>query len=102
MIGVEQLLVADVLDLVALELAQRVADDGLLVDLASDRVDDEADGAPASRTADEQCDVHGSSARQISILMIFFIQHEPDEHQARSAPTEHDAARCVSVNSVAM
>ena len=32
-IGVEQLLVADVLDLVALELAQRGADDGLLLGL---------------------------------------------------------------------
>ena len=40
----EQLLVADVLDLVAVELAQRVAHDRLLVDLGEHRVDDRARG----------------------------------------------------------
>ena len=43
---VQQLLVADVLDLVVLELAQRAADDGLLLGLREDGVDDAAPTAP--------------------------------------------------------
>ena len=45
----QQLLVPDVLDLVALELAQRGADDGLLLGVAEQRVDDEADDAGDQR-----------------------------------------------------
>ena len=48
----QQLLVADVLDLVAVELAQGVPNDGLLVHLRHDRVGDEEDG-PADEDQSE-------------------------------------------------
>ena len=82
---VEQLLVADVLDLVALELAQRRAHDGLLVGLGGERVDDEGDDAADADDAEETDAFDGEQHREPSAssdLDLDDLEHpdEPDDH----------------------
>src|SRR5439155_26834927 len=63
---VQQLLVADVLDLVAAQLAQRLPDGGLLLRLAHEGVHGQKDGQENGEDREQQ--------HQMSISIVFFIQ----------------------------
>ncbi len=79
----QKLLVPNVLDLVAVELAQRVAHDRLLVDLGEDGVEDQGDGPADEQQSDEQFDVVHD---QISMLMMLRIQRNPTAIPTMAAP----------------
>ena len=89
----QQLLVADVLDLVALELAQRVAHDRLLVGLGDPR------GTPRRRwRRREGClraEVPWQVSCQISMSMSFFIHTKPMRAATMPTPEHHVAGRGV-------
>ena len=87
----EQLLVADVLDLVALELAQRVAHHGLVVGLGEHDVDDQADGESEEEASDDEFHVVVPSDPDVDDLAHPDVPDAGGDHGG----AEHDVAQPV-------